>query len=152
MTLPEILALEPAQVRVMVAEAVGDKPRKMYRVWYDAEKQHGVVMIKSLDEANEARDRMLGDVHLWGTNPDEVSQPEEYDEWDHVPDYTDDLNAIAQAVAGLSNNEHRKYRLALDFIADREWLKNTRVQSRQRIREDLPALQRARAFLAGKSE
>lgn len=144
MTLPEILALEPAQVRVMVAEAVGYKFVDLNK---DSTRWTWIVRI---DDPNG---KTVGSYN--GEKP-KTKTGKRLEEWNEqylrsldrsLPDYTGDLNAIAQAVAGMTNEEHRKYRQALISMLpvgpDNEW---------DRAYVEATALQRARAFLVGKSE
>lgn len=100
--------MNPSEINQAIAEALGIKPKRMWRVWYDAERQHGSICIPTFKEAIERKAKELESAQRLNYQV-EVSEPEEYDEWEDAPDYHGDLNAIAQAERTLREPEKRRY-------------------------------------------
>jgi hypothetical protein len=82
--------------RIAIAKACGVLPKRMWRVWYDSEKQHGSICIKTKQEAVD-RASQEKDAAIRLGYAVSISEPEEYDEWEDVPNYIGDLNSMAEA-------------------------------------------------------
>jgi len=75
----------------------------MWRVWYDKERQHGTILLNTKEEAKKCEAKGRVDALLYGYSPDDVSEPEEYDEWQYAPDYLNDLNAAITCVPHMAS-------------------------------------------------
>lgn len=84
----------------MLAELRGIEPRKLWRFFYDAERQHGAIAITSKEEAERAREKNVAFYESLGV-PTVASEPEEYDDWSHAPRYSQSLDECARVEAGL---------------------------------------------------
>lgn len=97
MTPTELQKLTPKEKSVKIAEACGIEPERRWRFFYDQERQHGVIDIRSREEAKECQ---IKNVQWWRDQGMEVpeSDVEEYDEWSRVaPDYPTSLDAMHEA-------------------------------------------------------
>lgn len=95
------MTLTQQEKNVRIAERLGVRPRRMWRFWYNAERDHGSTFIH--DEAT-AKLQWQNQVRRWNTEwlgPCLISEPEEYDDWSHAEDYFTDLNTCAEMKATL---------------------------------------------------
>lgn len=94
------------QMRIAIAEACGVQPKRMWRVWYDAERQHAAICIPTKNQAIERAAQEEAIAVMLGY-PLTISQPEEYDEWDDAPDYLNSLDAMHSAEITLTKEQRR---------------------------------------------
>lgn len=89
------------EINAAIAELLGITPKRMWRVWYDAERQHGSIRIPT---RSEAVDRASHEIEYSKRMGYElvVSDPEEYDEWQDIPNYHGSLDACATFEATLN--------------------------------------------------
>ena len=109
--------MTPEKQRIAIAEACGVSPVKRWRVWWTADRQHGVISLKTkADALHEIEKALTG----WGSdfiNREEVSEPEEYDNWEYAPDYLEDLNAMHEAEKVLTGKQWDEYCKRVDDLS-----------------------------------
>lgn len=100
--------LTQEEKRIRIAKACGVQPRRMWRVFYDNARQTGAIRIPTQDAAliraeyeRQSAERL--------NCPCEVAEPEEYDDYDHAPDYFNDLNAVHEAEKVLVDRQQEYY-------------------------------------------
>ena len=124
--------------RVAIAKHIGIEPLRRWRVWYDKERQHGSICIPTRAEAEQRRQMALQDCERFGMIAEDVSDPEEYDEWRDAPDYPHDLNAMHEAEKTLTPTQWHQYNAHLARIT---------MHDRLFAMVSATAAQRAQAFL-----
>lgn len=101
------LSDEEANVRLAILRGI--EPRKMWRFWYDAERQHGAIMIRSKRDAEESRQREIATQKRLFNEDITPSEPEEYDDYNHAPRYCSSLDECAKVEAGLTDEQRHEY-------------------------------------------
>ena len=69
------------------AERLGMKPRRYWAVWVTPDRANGTVKILTYEDAVKVRDKDRRDYMNWQADPSRIMEPEEYDDWSHVPDF-----------------------------------------------------------------
>lgn len=115
----EIQKWSQLKKRIAIAKLRGIKPSHRWCFYYDTERQHGCVNLPTREVAVEVRESQ---VKWWGTNGGDITQiseVEEYDEWEYVaPYYTTDLNECHDLECSLTRPEHMKYRTNLEQVVN----------------------------------
>lgn len=97
---------------ILICQYLGEKPRRMWRVWYNREKDFGATSLPSRDVALELISREKNSWIVLAYPDDyQFSEPEEYDDWNNNTNYFCNLEAIKKAAYELPNNGTR-----LEFI------------------------------------
>lgn len=92
-------------IRIRVARELGIEPDRRWRVFYDAERQHGSLSMRTqaeaLDNIQKEKDfrARIGEEYVG-----DISEPEEYYEWGGAPPYdTDETTAIRELCGQLKS-------------------------------------------------
>lgn len=105
--------------RVLIAKHCGIKPKRMWRVYFDADRESASVRIRTYEEAIERKriedNRSIG--YGWKV---ESSEPEQYDEWEDAPRYFTDLNAAHEMEMALVGDLEK---LHSDVATCQRWMK-----------------------------
>lgn len=109
LTKEQVLALSTEQRNVMIAELCGIEPIRRWRFWYNLERDHGSVNMRSKEEAEECRTQGIAFWVSCGGESNTVSEVEQYDEWVDAPNYCGSLDAMASAEALLDENQREEY-------------------------------------------
>lgn len=88
-------ALTQSDKNILLNQYMGEKPRRMWRVWYNKERDFGAICIRTLEEAKLTAERELRWFNEWEEPAENffISEPEEYDDWSHAVNYFGDYNA-----------------------------------------------------------
>lgn len=93
---------------IAIYKLLGYKPRRMWRLWYNKDKNWGSLCLESREEALE---RIEEEKTRWPFTdyPEEYefSEPEEYDDWYDLPSV--DLDLLHKAVETLSAEQIQAY-------------------------------------------
>lgn len=95
---------QPHDLNERIAKLMGIQPRMMWRVWYDAEKQHGSIEIPTHEEAVKRASFERQNLLDAGVNIRDfvISEPEQYESFDHAPNYPNCPAAALTLIAVLA--------------------------------------------------
>lgn len=110
--------MSPDDMRVEMALLDGRKPKRMWRVFYDKERQHAAICISTREEALHRLKHETESSKSYGWDTSEFSEPEEYDEWEDAPDYLNSLDAVAPVEARMTEEQRENVVNILETTTD----------------------------------
>ena len=132
--------LTQEEKRIRLAKACGVQPQRMWRVFYDNARQTGAVRIRTRNAAViRAENERQSAERL--NYPCEVSEPEEYDDYDHAPDYFGSLDVVHEAEKALTDLQWNEW----EFTVVRMFMPRGATPLTQQIAK-MSATQRAEAL------
>lgn len=105
----QLSKLTPEEKRIAIAKLAGWLPERRWRFFYDAERQHGTINMRSREEATEFRKHNIEDWVRCGGDASTVSEIEEYDEYENAPDFLNDLNAMHEVEKALDTSHEIEF-------------------------------------------
>lgn len=111
-------ALTQSEKNILLNQYMGEKPRRMWRVWYNKERDYGSISIPTRQEAERyaiVEERFLKEI---GESPENylISEPEEYDDWSHAINYFNNFDAVHEFEKELTNDQHTNFRKQLGEV------------------------------------